>query len=183
MAFPRAPKKSVSGRLKLFIKPKETVVEVDAEEPPSPPEKDHSDRLTFKVPRGFSIEMDASSIVSQQQKHASKALRRIRDKIQSCGNCRRKVTTAQIDLAEQVLNDVCGILAASSTAAVSITTGQFPTGEIEFKISADSRRLHIRVNTSFVEVGLYDNNTLQSDFTSVYPDPKVSDTFSWLTGA
>lgn len=179
MAFPRAPKKPVTGKLKLMIKPKETVVEITDKEPEAS-SPDYSEQLDFKVPRGFSLEMDVSALISKQQKHAAKALRQIRDKLQACGNCRRKVTTAQIDLAERFLNDACGVFVREASEGVSIVTSQLPNGVITFKFSLGERSLHVLVNTSFVEVGVYDHNSLQSELTSAYPADSITNMISWL---
>jgi len=179
MPFPRAPKRPVTGKLRLVVKPNETAVEVGREEE-TEPQADYSDRLTFKVPRGFTLEMDANALTSKQQAHAAKALRRIRDKLQACGSCRRKVTAVQVDLAERLLNDACGVFAGNATNAVTITTGQLPNGAITFRFSLGTRALHVLVNTSFVEVGSYENDSLKSELTSGYPANSVTNLFSWL---
>ena len=181
MAFPRVPKKSVSGKLKLVVREPSTEIEVTDESPSGQAlgVEDLAGELQINLPKGFSMERDSSVVVAEQKKLAIKSLSNIRDKLKSCSSCRNKIKTTQVDLSEDLIADICK-QANERKLVVTLSVGQLPNGVISVKASNGLEQLHFLVNTAFVEVGAYGANTLQEEAKVVYPSAKVTELISWL---
>lgn len=178
MTFPKAPKKTVAGKLKLVARSPETEVVISDE---APIQKDLAGNIALKVPKGFSVDTTAGEVLTHQQKNAAEALHRIRNKLSGCGNCRNKVSELQVDVAEKILNFSCDFLVSKIENVYSIVVHQHKNGNIQLNFGGAKKQLHFLISSEgLVKAGFYADEFLRFEMNVVsLPDDLVG-IFSWL---
>jgi hypothetical protein len=163
MAFPKVPRKPVTGKLNLTVRaPVEVVAGDTPPETDSPPGPDLSGELTFKVPRGFTMSSDPVDVVTDQRKLVGRKLDELRAKRDTCGACRKATSEAMLDTMEDILfaaTDWC----MSQSITVKIDFRQEKDGSLLAYFETPQRTLGTRVRTSAVEIGYYLENGLSKE--------------------
>ena len=179
MTFPKSPAKSVSGRLRLMIRPAGASVEVETT-PELPPGSDDGD-IKFKLPPGFGLDTDLDDVLARQLVAAIKGVKEIEARYQKCSNCRKKdynpeglvvlldaITTAGIHLK--------GKLPATSR----IILGHEKTGDISLEVGIQDRSVILMVRKSGNILGKYERHIIQGE--APFSDEEWQSMLLWTIG-
>jgi len=177
MAFPRAPKKPVTGRLRLVVK---SPTSVTVGEEPTEEFVDLSDQLTFKVPRGFQIETDPGALIDKQLKVALVHLDRIKEKREACRNCENLVEVEALGTAYKLVSYAATYFSTNSDTSVSFSVSQKTTGQIVVQYKTGSKLLVALPLTASISIGSYQNDTRVSEGDFTISSPDLVACFYWL---
>jgi len=183
MPFPRAPKKPVSGTLKLVIRP--PTAGTFGEEDPRAEFKDEVDfsaGMGFNLPRGFSAYTTVQEVMRRQREAALQQVQKLRDKLAKCGSCKKTTSPVVLSCVEIELERAYSIFILKAEHAVKVILGQRPNGDVTLDFSAGGKQLSLIVALAGVEVGMYSKDSLQSTATFQYPvENALTYYFDWLT--
>ncbi len=182
MGFPKAPKRRVSGRLKLQIKPPVT----NKEEEKDPREDfvgaaDLSSSLEFAFPRGFVVDSASRDVTDRQEKNALHWLEERDKKPGDCRGCRKNMASVTIWRARQLIKHVCAFLKERSQNHATVVVGHQRDGTITVNFTSGDRELATIVHPDYFELGRYLEGVFVSgsEFRSELPLP--NDCLSWLS--
>lgn len=153
MGFPRVPYKTITGSLRLAVRP--ATVEVTApEEPVSDFGPDESSTLSFKLPKGFSLDESPQSVVTSQIKRAQAQSAEVRAKRRKCGACKNATSLQMLDLSDNTLLVVEHMLISAGIAA-KIQFSQERDGSLVTYCEVPGKTLAVKIMSRTVEVGYF----------------------------
>lgn len=181
MGFPKAPKKRVSGVLRLVARPPVS----SEEEPKFHPEdefkgtKDFSSSLQFKLPRGFSISEDHREMTEKQGANALLRLDELKKKAGGC--CGRTVDIKAVEAARLLVLQVGTYLNSLTDTHATIAVGNQKDGAVSVDVTVQNRLLAFIVYPSRLLVGRYFDGALVEEYEMPTTVPEVG-CLQWLVG-
>lgn len=161
MPFPRSPKKKVSGKLSLIIKPPGKEVEIEAEEDINISGSEDN-IISFSPPAGFSVSKTFEELVSFQIERAQRRIKDIDDNRSKCSNCAKSASDKMIEDAYHFLN--CVKDAFTEGKKFSVVVGQ-EEDIITIDVHFDGRQLSTIIgrptrHKENIEMGIYSSDIL-----------------------
>src|SRR5690606_28311249 len=115
---------------------------------------DISQYLEFKLPRGFSMNVDPKELTAAQHERVVGQILKIREKRNTCSACRNATSVRMLDLAEESLGFITAGLIEKSLA-VKIRFSQEKDGTLVLYFETSDRTLGFKIMTGAVEVGYF----------------------------
>ena len=180
MSFPKVPRKPVTGRLNLTVRPADVEVVVEASDQTTVPDApDLAGTLDFKLPRGFTLSTDPSEIILEQRALMYKKLDALRAKRETCAACKRATSERMISVVEDVVGAVTDSLLVQSIT-VKIDFRQEKDGTLVTYFETPTKTLGLKVLSSVVETGYYLPSGLSNEKRCRITDFTLDKDADWL---
>lgn len=182
MGFPTAPKRRVSGRLKLQVKAPATNEEAEKD----PREafagvEDLSPSLQFSFPRGFLVDVGTKDVIDRQKKNALHWLTGLDGGSGSCRGCHKDTSLETIEQARQLVEYVCAFLRDNAHNPATVVIGHQQDGTITVNFTIRDRELATIVHPDHFELGRYFEGIFVGGSESEAKLPLPGDCLSWLS--
>lgn len=178
MAFPKVPRKPVTGRLNLTVRPATVeVVAGETDEPPTTP--DVAGTLDFKLPRGFTLSTTPSEVILEQRALLFKKLDALRAKRETCAACKRATSERMISVVEDAVSALADSLLVQSIT-VKIDFRQEKDGTLVTHFETPTKTLGLKVLSSVVETGYYLPSGLSNEKKCRITDYSPNKDADWL---
>lgn len=182
MEFPKAPKRRVSGRLRLQVKA--PVINEEVEKDPREAfvgAVDFSSSLEFAFPRGFVVDAAPKDVIVRQKDSALRWLEKLDKKVGDCHDCRKNTAQETIDRARKLVEYVCVFLKDHAHNYVTVVVNRQVDGTITVNFTIRDRELVAIIHPDHFELGRYFEGLLisESEFKGEFPLP--NDCLSWLS--
>lgn len=181
MPFPRVPKKPVIGQLKLIVK-SPTTVEVETVDPREEfkDNKDLSEQVKFKLPRGFSVVTEVGKYMEDQKKRATRKLVDLRRRTEGCKSCRRGINVAAIERAQEIIDHSCDYLKTNADTCVRVLVGYQKDGAVTLNFIRPDTELGVVVYPDSFEFGRYFKGSLMDETGVVLTASKLTGGLAWV---
>lgn len=181
MPFPRAPKTPVTGQLKLLIK-SPTQVQVVSADPRDEfsGRPDFSDKLSFKLPRGFTKLESPTNFITEQETKALELVRSLQKKAKACASCHKEASILLLYDVSEVITISCSYLKSNAKGPVKIIVGPLVANTSTLRFIGADKEIGVIVSPQGVEVGKYYKNTLIKDSGLLLGFPDINNWFEWL---